>query len=62
MKKIWVNIDPWNKEMVTTALEGGADGLVVPTGYSEKVKELGKIQTIAEDGDFKPGADVVNFP
>ena len=61
MKKIWVNIDPWNKEMVTTALEGGADGLVVPTGYSEKVKELGKIQTIAEDGDFKPGADVVTF-
>jgi 3-dehydroquinate synthase II len=61
MKKIWVNIDPWNKAMVTTALEGGADGLVVPTGYSEKVKELGKIQTIAEDGDLKPGKDVVTF-
>lgn len=61
MKKIWVNIDPWDKEMVTTALEGGADGIVVPKGYSEKVKALGKIQTISEDGDLKPGKDVVTF-
>ncbi|MBU0991389.1 MAG: 3-dehydroquinate synthase II [Proteobacteria bacterium] len=61
MKKIWVNIDPWDKKMVTTALEGGADGLVVPAGYTEKVKALGKIQTISEDGDLKPGEDVVTF-
>lgn len=61
MRKIWVKIDPWDKEMVTTAIEGGADGVMVPDGYSEKVKELGRIQTISEDGDVKPGADVVTF-
>jgi 3-dehydroquinate synthase II len=55
MKKIWVKVDPWNKKIVTTALEGGADGIMVPKGYSKKVKELGVIQTISEDGDLKPG-------
>ncbi len=61
MKKIWVKIDPWNKDMVTTSLEGGADGVIVPEGFSEKVKALGKIETIAADGDLKPDEDVVFF-
>lgn len=60
-RKIWVKIDPWNKDMATTALEGGADAVMVPAGYSQKVKELGKILTIAEDGDLKLGEDVVFF-
>jgi 3-dehydroquinate synthase II len=61
MRKIWVNADPWNKEIVITALEGGADGVVIPEGYSEKAKELGKILTIAEDGDLKPGKEVIFY-
>ncbi len=61
MRKIWVKVDPWDKELVTTALEGGADGIMVPKGFSEKVKELGRIETIAEDGDLKPGQDVIFF-
>ena len=61
MRKIWVRVDPWDKKMVTTALEGGADGIMVPKGYSGKVKELGKIQTISEDGDLVTGKDVVIF-
>jgi 3-dehydroquinate synthase II len=61
MKKIWVKVDPWDKNMVTTALEGGADGIVIPKGFSEKVKALGRIQTISEDGDLKLGKDVVFF-
>lgn len=61
MRKIWVKIDPWDKKMVTTALEGGADGVMVPAGYSEKVKALGKIETISEDGDLRPGKEVVIF-
>ena len=61
MRQIWVKVDPWDKEMVTTALEGGADGLFVPKGYTEKVKELGRIQTISEDGDLVLGEDVVIF-
>ncbi len=62
MRKVWVKIDPWNKEMVTTALEGGADAVMVPPGCSNDVKALGRIQTIAEDGDLKLGKDVVVFP
>jgi len=61
MKKIWVKIDPWDKELVTTALECGADGIMVPNGYSASVKELGKITTICEDGDIVPGRDMENF-
>ncbi|MDM8525742.1 3-dehydroquinate synthase II [Desulfococcaceae bacterium HSG8] len=61
MRKIWVKVDPWDKKIVTTALEGGADGIMVPPGYSEKVKELGRIETIAEDGDLKLGDDVIFF-
>lgn len=61
MRKIWVKVDPWDKNMVTTALEGGADGIVVPKGFSEKVKALGRVQTISEDGDLKLGKDVVFF-
>jgi 3-dehydroquinate synthase II len=61
MRKIWVKIDPWNKDMVTTALEGGADGIMVPAGYSEKVKTLGRIETISDDGDLKTGEDVIFY-
>ncbi len=61
MKKVWVRIDPWDKDMVTTALEGGADALLLPAGCSEKAKALGKVQTVCEDGDLKPGEDVVFF-
>ncbi|MBW2570031.1 MAG: 3-dehydroquinate synthase II [Deltaproteobacteria bacterium] len=61
MKKIWVKVDPWDKKLVTTALEGGAEGIMVPKGFSKKVKELGRIQTISEDGDLKPGKDVLFF-
>jgi 3-dehydroquinate synthase II len=61
MQKIWVKVDPWDKKIVTTALEGGADGIMLPKGFSEKVKALGRIQTISEDGDLKLGKDVVIF-
>ncbi|MEA1947508.1 MAG: 3-dehydroquinate synthase II, partial [Thermodesulfobacteriota bacterium] len=61
MRKLWVKADPWDKKIVTTALEGGADGIMVPKGFSQKVKELGRIQTISEDGDLKLGKDVVFF-
>ena len=61
MRKIWVEVDPWDKKIVTTALEGGADGIMIPKGFSEKVKALGRIQTISEDGDLKLGKDVVIF-
>ena len=61
MRKIWVKVDPWDKNIVTTALEGGADGIMVPKGYSEKVKKLGRIQTVSEDGDLRLDKDVIYY-
>ncbi len=59
MKQVWVKVIPWQKKLVTTAIEGGADAVVVEKGKTKDVKVLGRIKTVAEDGDIKPGKDVV---
>jgi 3-dehydroquinate synthase II len=56
MKQVWVDVRPWNKEIATTAIEGGADAVVVDR--AEDIKKLGRITTIAPDGDLKIGSDV----
>jgi 3-dehydroquinate synthase II len=58
MKQVWVKADPWDKDIAVTALESGADALIVPAGFSAEVKKLGIMTTIAADGDLKPGTDV----
>ncbi len=58
MKQIWVKVDPWEKKLVTTALESGADALWVPEGRAPEVKALGLVQVIAPDGDLAPGRDL----
>jgi 3-dehydroquinate synthase II len=59
MKKVWVKSIPWNQEVALAAMEGGADALWVEPGRSHEVKKIGIIPTVAEDGDLKPGLDVV---
>jgi len=61
MKEVWVNAVPWDKNLITTALESGADAVMVPEKYTAKVKELGIIHTIAKDGDLKLGQDIVEY-
>jgi 3-dehydroquinate synthase II len=61
MKTVWIKCVPWKKEVVTTALESGADAVMVPKGCSSKVKKLGVITTIADDGDLRLGKDVVEW-
>jgi 3-dehydroquinate synthase II len=58
MKKLWVRVDPWEKKLVTTALESGADGVWVPAGRVQEVKALGLIAVIAPDGDLVPEKDL----
>ncbi len=58
MKRLWVKIDPYDKQLAIAALESGAQAVVLPTDCSEKVKQLGRITTIAADGDLKPDKDV----
>ena len=57
MKQFWVDARPWNKEIVTTAIESGADAVVADR--AEDVKRLGRITTVAPDGDRIPGTDVI---
>jgi len=59
MKEVWVKADPWQKELVTTALEGGADAVMVASQDVGKVKELGVIQTVSREGDIRWEEDVV---
>jgi len=56
MKQFWVDIRPWNKEIATTAIESGADAVVVDR--ADDIRRLGWITTIAPDGDLKIGIDI----
>jgi len=58
MKQLWVKVDPWDKKLVTTALESGADAVWVPEGRVQEVKALGLIKVVAPDGDLVPGKDI----
>ena len=58
MKKLWMNAIPYNKEVVISALESGAEAVVLPDGDSEKVREFGKIKTVEKSGDIVPGVNV----
>jgi 3-dehydroquinate synthase II len=59
MKQVLVDVRPWSKEIAITALESGADGIV--TDSAERVRELGRITTIAPDGDLIPGKDIMEI-
>ena len=56
MKELWVDVRPWRKDLATTAIESGADVLVVDE--ASKVRVLGRIRTVAPDGDLVPGKEV----
>jgi 3-dehydroquinate synthase II len=59
MKKLWVNVTPYDKNIITTSLESGAEAVVLPEGKTETVRQLGKIKIVSKDGDIRPGVDVV---
>jgi 3-dehydroquinate synthase II len=59
MKKFWVNVIPYEKEIAIAALESGSEAVVLPDGQSQTVRQFGKIKTVEKDGDIKPNIDVV---
>lgn len=61
MKKFWLDARKWDRDLITLALESGADAVFVSADYVDKVRELGLIQTIAENGDIIAGKDVVEL-
>ena len=58
MKKLWVNVVPYEKELAIAALESGAEAVVLPDGETKTVRQFGKIKTVEKNGDIKPGIDV----
>ncbi len=58
MKKFFVESIPFQKDVITTAMESGADAICVQKGHVDSIKELGIIKVIAEDGDIQPGKDL----
>ena len=58
MKRLWVNVVPYSKEIAIAALESGAEAVVLPEGGSATVRQFGKIKTVEASGDIKPGVDV----
>jgi len=58
MKKLWVNVIPYQKGLAIAALESGAEAVLLPDGKSETVRQFGKIKTIEKNGDIKTGTDV----
>jgi 3-dehydroquinate synthase II len=61
MKQAWVQIKPWNQELAITALEAGADALVLNPGDGAHARALGRVTIVAEDGDIVPGRDLLIF-
>jgi 3-dehydroquinate synthase II len=59
MKKIWVKIIPYEKNLVTGCIESGVDAILVEEKYREEVKKLGIIKVISPEGDLKLGKDVI---
>ncbi len=58
MKKLWVNVVPFRKEIAIAALESGAEAVVLPDGQTAVVRQFGRIKTVESAGDLKPGVDV----
>jgi 3-dehydroquinate synthase II len=56
MKALWVEPAPFATEVVTAALEAGADAIV--TDEPDRVRALGRIATVGAGGDLEWGHDV----
>lgn len=57
-KRFWVAADPFDTALVTAAIESGADAVVLPPGRHAEARRLGRITTVADDGDLQWGRDV----
>jgi 3-dehydroquinate synthase II len=45
MKKVWIEVDTWDKDLITAAIENGADCFFVKnSGFTDSIKELARAQ------------------
>lgn len=57
MKELIIDARPYSKEIITTAIEKGVTKIIVEEKKTSDVHKLGKVSTIANDGDLKPEKD-----
>jgi 3-dehydroquinate synthase II len=61
MKELWVWVEPYDKKLVTTAIESGATAVVIPDEEkAREAKKLARITVISPGGDLRLGEDVVH--
>ncbi len=59
MKKCWVSLTEWNKEIVTESIESGVDAIVASPELVPGIRELGRIAVVSEkEGDLSIPGDV----
>ncbi len=59
MKELWVWVEPYDKKIVTTAIESGASAVIIPDqSKAEEAQKLARTTVISPDGDLKLGKDV----
>ena len=61
MKKFYVDVRDFEKNIVTAAIESGVDALVADDPDIEKIKKLSVVQVIASKGDIKLGKDILEI-
>jgi len=61
MKELIIDVRPYNKEIITTALEAGVKKIIVDAGKTGDVHKLGKVETISVDGDLIIGKDFIEM-
>ena len=61
MKKFWFDARNWNRDLVTIALESGVDAIVVSSENVQKIRDLGLVNIVAENGDIKLGDEVIEI-
>ncbi len=61
MKKFYVDVRESDKDIITTAIESGADALLANDDQIESIKKLSIINVIAKSGDIKLGKDLLEI-
>lgn len=59
MKKFYVDVTEYDKKVVTTAMESGADALLCNDSDIKKIKKLGIVKVISKNGDIRLGRDIL---
>lgn len=57
-KLVWFFLEKWDRDLVTSAIELGVDGIICPEDVTPRVKSLGRITVVSPNGDLIPGKDV----